>query len=90
MPLFYFDVTDDGNSTRDEWGIDLEDLSEARDQAQALVPDLAREFLPKEDRRDISVIVRCSEGRPCYKVTLTIAGEWVVPDRLATSYSTGS
>lgn len=74
MPLFYFDVVDDGKATPDEWGIELEDITEARDQAQALVPDLAREKILTGDRKDISVIVRCSEGRPCYRTTLTIQG----------------
>ncbi len=77
MPLYYFDVIDDGRSFSDECGIELEDQLEVRQQAQALLPHLARERLPIEDRRDLSVIVRGSEGQHCYKATLTIRGEWM-------------
>ena len=81
MPLYYFDVSDDGQSFPDEWGIDLDTIDEARAQAQALLPHLAREGLPKDDRRELSVNVRSSEG-PCrYRVTLTIQGEWIDPNR---------
>ena len=78
--FIYFDLTDDGQSFHDECGIELDDLSEARVQAQALLPNLAREKVPTKNQIDIAVIVRCDEGRQCYKAALTIQGEWVAPN----------
>ncbi len=80
MSVYYFDVVDDTQSFPDQFGMDLQDLSEAREQAQALLPDIARKRLPTGDRRDVSIVVRCSEGRRCYRATLAIHGEWVVSD----------
>jgi hypothetical protein len=82
MPLFYFDLVDDEESLPDNCGIELADVVEARIQAQALLPDIAREKLPDGDRRDLSVTVRSSEGLCCYKAVLTIQGEWMVPREL--------
>ena len=73
-------MIDDGQAIPDQWGVDLADLSEARQQAQALLPNIARERLPTKNRRDLSVVVRFSEGQPCYKLALTIEGEWINPN----------
>ena len=73
MPLFFFDVLDDGNSVADEWGIELSDIHEAARQAQSLIVDIGRERLPSGGRRDICVKVKC-EGRPCFSATLTVRG----------------
>ncbi|MGI3903605.1 MAG: DUF6894 family protein [Janthinobacterium lividum] len=82
MPLYYFDVVDDEQSVADEWGIELADDLEASEQALSLLPDIARNRLPRGDRRDISVLVRCGGGEPCFRATLIIRSEWSEPARL--------
>ncbi|MGI3903950.1 MAG: DUF6894 family protein [Janthinobacterium lividum] len=82
MPLFYFDVVDDGSMVSDDWGIELNDMDEAARQAQALIVDIARERLPSDGRKDVSVDVRC-DGRNRFQARLTIRGEWHLAPGLA-------
>ena len=77
MPTYYFEVIDDRQLLIDEGGVICNDLSHPKRHAQSLIPDIACERLPKEDRRDLSVIVRSNEGRRCYTATLTLRGETV-------------
>ena len=79
MPHYFFDVFDGEQFWEDDFGVDLADLYHARAQAQSLLPDLAREKMPDGDRRDVSVVVRCHEGRCRYKATLSLIAEWVAP-----------
>ena len=77
MPLFYFDIYDDGKLARDEFGVELDSLYEAREQAIALLPDLARDGLPDGDSHDFTAVVRCTGGRVRYEATLSFRGNWV-------------
>lgn len=50
MPLFYSDLYDGEKLVRDDFGVELDDLHEAREQAIALLPDLARDDVPEGER----------------------------------------
>lgn len=77
MPLYFFDIEDNGETSHDIFGIELANLYEARDQALSLLPDLARDHAVEEKRRIITAVVRCQEGRERYRTTLTVNGEWI-------------
>ena len=74
MPRFFFDVRDAQGFHHDEIGDDFADLEEARDQAQALLPDIARAELPDGELHVITCDVRDSTGRIVYRGHLTFEG----------------
>ena len=71
MPKFFFDVLD-GGLTTDEVGTDLPDFSAARDQAVAVLPNIARDELPDGDERVFQVTIRDGGGKPMFKATLSL------------------
>ena len=72
--MFY--LTNEGYFTRDEYGIELESDDEARDQAVALLPDIARDEFPDRDNHAITVQVRDEAGAIIYDASLVLKGEW--------------
>lgn len=74
MPHYFFDVTDNGTLNRDEFGLDLVDFEEARDQAIVLLPDMARDGLPDGELHVFMCTVREGEDRVVYRCTLTFQG----------------
>jgi len=62
MPQYYFDHDIDGASVRDDEGVTLDDLEEARRSALDMITALARG--KDEDRRDSRVSIREGDGRP--------------------------
>ena len=58
MPTYFFDITDGGNVTSDQFGVDLENDDEAREQAIALLPSIARDALPDGDEHEFVATVR--------------------------------
>lgn len=76
MPRYFFDVIDAGNLTRDEFGIDLADDKEARDQAIALLPDMARDELPDGDQHEFVAMARNDRGEIVYEASLALNGKW--------------
>ena len=74
MPRFFFDVRDAQGFHRDEIGDDFADFEEARDQAQALLPDIARAELPDGELHVITCDVRDSTGHIVYRGHLTFEG----------------
>ena len=76
MPRYYFDITDADHTTRDEHGHDLADDGEARDQAVAVLPDIARDELPDGDQHEFRVTVRNGDGAVVYEASLTLHGRW--------------
>ena len=79
MSLYFFDVYNNGGLSRDEFGVELDSLQEAREQAIALLPDMARDSLPREDYHEYKALVRCHRGRIRYTARLTYQGEWNEP-----------
>jgi hypothetical protein len=79
MPRYFFD-TDDGEShARDQDGLELSDPWEARDMALAVLPDIARDVIPRGDRRrNIVSIVRDESGEVMYSARLSLSAEWKV------------
>ena len=76
MPRYFIDVTDAGKQTRDEHGADFADDQEARDQAVALLPHMAKEELPDGDRHEFVATVRNAAGDVVYEASLALYGRW--------------
>ena len=75
MPLYFFDIHDDGAVSLDDEGSELDTFDEARREARRLLPILASEELPDNgDRRVFMVLVRDSSGQSLYTATLAYAG----------------
>lgn len=81
MPIFFFDVHDGESLTVDRDGVALDHIDEVRDQAVALLPDLARDDLPDGSRRVYAVAVRDEAGRTVYTASLTFEGAWCAVPR---------
>ncbi len=74
MPRYFFDISDAKGFHRDEFGNEFVSLDEARDQAQSLLPDIAREELPDGELHQITCEVRDDTGRIVYRGKLTYEG----------------
>ena len=74
MARFYFDLSDHEGFHRDEFGDEFASFEEARDQAQSLLPDIAREELPDGDLHIITCDVRDETDRVVYRGQLTYQG----------------
>ena len=76
MPRYFFDITDAGVLTRDEFGSDCDDDQAARDQAVSLLPDIARHELPDGDQHEFVATVRNEAGQVVYEASLALYGRW--------------
>jgi hypothetical protein len=78
MPLFFFDVADDGDKPRapDHMGTEHPSKECIPAEAADLLVGMARDHLPDGPNRSFSVSVRDSDSRVIYKATLSLAGGW--------------
>lgn len=74
MPRYYFDVRDAKGFHHDNVGDEFSSFEEAREQAQALLPDIAREELPDGDLHIVTCEVRDESGDLVYRGELTFRG----------------
>ena len=74
MARYYFDVHDEKGFHRDDIGEEFNSFEEAREQCQALLPDIAREELPDGDLHTITCDVRADTGRVIYRGEITYRG----------------
>ncbi len=72
MPRYYFDVIDTGRRIRDEEGVELPNLHEARKQALAALGDMAKDELPDGDHREFVVEVHDGSAAPMLRATLSL------------------
>ncbi len=75
MARYYFDIRDNGGFHRDIAGDDFGTFEEAREQAQSLLPDIARRELPDGELHTITCDVRDARGRVVYQGKLTFEGK---------------
>ena len=76
MPRFFFDIINAEDFTPDNFGIELDDDEEARQQAISLLPEIAREELPNGDFHAFTVKARNEDGTVVYEASLTLTGKW--------------
>ncbi|MGU3668434.1 DUF6894 family protein [Methylobacterium sp. A49B] len=78
MPRYFFDIHD-GGPTRDDTGTECLDLDTVRQHAMRVLPDIAREDIPKDgDRRTFTVLVTDDDGHSVYSATLNFTGQWLL------------
>ncbi len=77
MPRFYFDIYNIKGFLRDDFGDIFVSFEEAREQAQSLLPDIAREELPDGEIHEIMCQVRNEASRIVYRAKLTLRAEVV-------------
>ena len=77
MPLYFFDIIDNGALSRDDHGIELASFEEARDQAQVLLPDIVRTELLGRDLHTFVCEVREEMRGMVYRGSLTCQGTLV-------------
>lgn len=78
MPRFYFDVDDGAGHRRDEDGVELTSLREARAEALETLAEIAEEELPDGDRRDFVIEVRHGSAEPALRASLSLRVETVL------------
>ena len=78
MPLFFFDVTDDGGAPRspDDIGTEHPDRECIPAEAADLLANVARDHLPDGSHRAFSVSVRDDQNQIIYKATLSYQAAW--------------
>ena len=74
MPRYFFDVRDGQGFHRDAVGDEFDSFDDARQQCQALLPDIARDELPDSEHHEISCDMRDETGRVVYRGELTYRG----------------
>ncbi len=74
MARYFFDITDGKGLHSDEFGDEFANFAEARDQAQVLLPDIARQELPGSELHVITCDIRDDTGRIVYRGKLTFEG----------------
>ena len=62
MPLFYFDVVDDGVTTHDHDGVEMPSAKLARRAASAIVAVMAYDRVAKSLAPDVAVVIRDENG----------------------------
>ena len=74
MPRYYFDVCDRKGFFRDHVGDDFDSFEDARQQCQALLPDIVRDELPDGELYIVTCDVRDDRDRVVYRGKITYEG----------------
>jgi hypothetical protein len=77
MPIFFFDSRDGDDWVRDEFGIEVAGLDEARNQATAGLGDMAKDSFPNSHSRDMAIDVRDEGGRVLLRASLRLDVEFL-------------
>jgi hypothetical protein len=72
MPLYFFDVTDTGKVSRDDQGVELASLEEARREALRTLGEIAKDEMPDGNRREFTIQIRRDGGPPVLSASLTL------------------
>ncbi|MEA2860496.1 MAG: hypothetical protein QOC72_2535 [Methylobacteriaceae bacterium] len=70
VPLYFFDTRDGDHLIRDELGLELDGIEQARDEATRGMADLVKDALPGAIRRELSVQVRDHGDRDVLRASL--------------------
>ena len=79
MARFFIDTDDDALVVLDEEGQEFPNVETARNAAQRVLPDMARQKMPDNERRTFAARVRDENGAVVYVATLSLVGEWMIP-----------
>lgn len=74
MPIYFFDVDDGSETTRDEDGRELSNDDAARDHGARALAHLARDHIPTNvPQKNITMWVRSEDGEPLLQLSLSFA-----------------
>jgi len=71
MPQYFFDTRDGPELLRDEEGLELDGIQQARDEAARGLLDLARDLITGSESRELAIEVRDRRNMPLLRVTLS-------------------
>jgi hypothetical protein len=71
MPHYFFDTRDGPELLRDEEGLELEGIQQARDEATRGLADLAKDVIPGSERGELAVEVRDRLNVPLLRAALS-------------------
>ena len=80
MPRYFFDIDDGERRSLNEDGLEFAGPWEARANAIAVLPDIAREVMPDGNRREMVSTVRNEGGDVMFTAKLSLVAEWLVPE----------
>ena len=78
MPRFYFDVRDGEYVQKDDQGVELYGIQDAKDHALRALPDIARDEMPDRNRREFVIEVKDENGRAVLTARLSLTVDIVV------------
>jgi hypothetical protein len=79
MPLFYFDVRENGTFIQDDEGMELRDLEAAEVEAAEAAASIGRDRLPKGSVNSITVEVSNEDRRRVLTATVSLRVHRVEP-----------
>ena len=69
---YYFDIRDGEYVQKDNDGVLLEGIEEARAHAVRALPDIARDDMPEGDHREFAIEVKDEDGRRLFTARLIL------------------
>jgi hypothetical protein len=75
MPRYFFDVTDAGEASIDDIGVELPSLEAARREALQTLGEIAKDELPNGDHRQFSIDIRAGDGPAILSASLSLRVE---------------
>jgi hypothetical protein len=79
MPRYFFDTRDGDRFVRDDDGLELDGIEQARDEATRGLTDLAGDALPKAVRRELAIEVRDEADRQRLRASLWFEVQILAP-----------
>ena len=75
MPRFFFDCRDGDRLIRDDEGLVIDTVEEARHEAARALGEMARDALPDDGDREMSIDVRDEKHASLFRVALWVRVE---------------
>ena len=72
MPRYFFDTDDGEKLIRDEVGVDLNTLEDAKHEAMCALPEIAETVMPDGDQRDFVITVMDEHRQPLLRLKLAL------------------
>ena len=80
MSRFFFDITVGGVEIQDREGSELARPADVSELAMGVLAEMLHPGRERAKAGEFFVLARDEAGRTIYRATLTLAGEWVLPD----------
>ena len=84
MPLYFFDIRDNGDFIEDDKGVEFPDLEAVKIEAARSLAEIARDVLPGSVKRNLAVEVRDEHG-PVLRAIMTFEAIMLRPEVSALS-----